>query len=91
MLALTWYGWRYVGDPDEGLTTTRIFDGEEVHAVPLDGAVDLLLVGMDSRTDAQGNSLPREVLDTLHAGESDGVRNTDTMILVHIPQNGRQG
>ena len=44
MLALTWYGWRYVGDPDEGLTTTRIFDGEEVHAVPLDGAVDLCLL-----------------------------------------------
>ncbi|HKS46050.1 MAG TPA: LCP family protein [Amycolatopsis sp.] len=90
VLALTFYGWRYIGDPKEGLTTTQIFDHEEEHAVPLDGAVDILLVGMDSRTDAQGNPLPQEVLDTLHAGESDGERNTDTMILVHIPQNGQR-
>nr|WP_052371604.1 LCP family protein [Amycolatopsis taiwanensis] len=90
VLALAWYGWQYVGDPNDGLTTTQVFDDEGLHAVPLDGAVDILLVGMDSRTDAQGNPLPREVLDTLHAGESDGVRNTDTMILVHIPQNGQR-
>jgi len=90
VLALTWYGWRYVGDPNDGLTTTQVFDDEQVHAVPLDGAVDILLVGMDSRTDAQGNPLSREVLDSLHAGESDGERNTDTMILVHIPQNGQR-
>lgn len=89
VLALTWYGWRYVGDPNDGLATTQVFDDQGLHAVPLDGAIDILLVGMDSRTDAQGNPLPREVLDTLHAGESDGVRNTDTMILVHIPQNGQ--
>lgn len=90
VLAVTWYGWWYVGDPNDGLTTTQVFDDDKVHAVPLDGAVDILLVGMDSRTDAQGNPLPREVLDALHAGKSDGVRNTDTMILVHIPQNGRR-
>lgn len=89
VLAMTWYGWHYVGDPNEGLTTTQVFDAEEPHVVPLDGAVDILLVGMDSRTDNQGNPLPREVLDALHAGDSDGERNTDTMILVHIPQNGK--
>jgi len=53
--------------------------------VPLDGAVDILLVGMDSRTDAYGNPLPKSIMDLLHAGINDGERNTDTMILVHIP------
>ncbi|KDN22522.1 LCP family protein, partial [Amycolatopsis rifamycinica] len=90
VLALTWYGWHYIGDPNTGLTTTNVFADTEAHAKPLDGAVDILLVGQDSRTDAQGNPLPREVLDMLHAGVSDGELNTDTMILVHIPQNGKQ-
>ncbi|MEV7091401.1 LCP family protein [Amycolatopsis sp. NPDC051045] len=90
VLALTWYGWHYIGDPNTGLTTTNVFADTEAHAKPLDGAIDILLVGQDSRTDAQGNPLPREVLDMLHAGVSDGELNTDTMILVHIPQNGKR-
>ncbi len=89
VLALTWYGWNYIGDPNTGFSTTEIFADNSVHVKPLDGAVDILLVGQDSRTDAQGNPLPREVLDMLHAGVSDGELNTDTMILVHIPQNGQ--
>jgi len=89
ILALAWYGWHYIGDPNTGLTTTNVFADTEAHAKPLDGAIDILLVGQDSRTDAQGNPLPREVLDMLHAGVSDGELNTDTMILVHIPQNGK--
>jgi len=90
ILALTWYGWHFIGDPNTGLTTTNVFADTEAHAKPLDGAIDILLVGQDSRTDAQGNPLPREVLDMLHAGVSDGELNTDTMILVHIPQNGKR-
>lgn len=90
VLMVTWYGWQFIGDPNAGLSTTQVFDNEEMHAVPLDGAVDILLVGMDSRTDAQGNPLPREVLDMLHAGDADGEKQTDTMILVHIPQDGRR-
>jgi LCP family protein required for cell wall assembly len=90
VLSLTWYGWQFVSAATEGLTTTDVFADNTVHAKPLDGAIDILLVGQDSRTDAQGNPLSREVLDMLHAGESDGERQTDTMILVHIPQNGKQ-
>jgi len=89
VLALTWYGWQFFGGLNDGLTTTDVFAGG-LPAKPLDGAIDILLVGQDSRTDAQGNPLPREVLDMLHAGDSDGERQTDTMILVHIPQNGKQ-
>ena len=53
-----------------------------------DGATDILLVGMDSRTDAHGNPLPPEELAELHAGDETAT-NTDTIILVRIPHNGR--
>jgi LCP family protein required for cell wall assembly len=45
----------------------------------------ILLVGLDSRTDTQGNPLPQDVLDVLRAGEAGGEQNTDTMMVVHIP------
>ncbi|MEV4312587.1 LCP family protein [Actinocrispum sp. NPDC049592] len=47
--------------------------------------VNILLVGIDSRTDNQGHPLPRQVLDALQAGNSDGEQNTDTMMVVHVP------
>jgi len=83
------YGWWAVGDVDSGAVTTDVISQDvEDQRIPLDGAVDMLLVGIDSRTDAFGQPLSREVLDLLNAGESDGERNTDTMILVHIPVDG---
>lgn len=45
----------------------------------------ILLVGLDSRTDAHGNPLPQDILDALRAGEASGEQNTDTMMVVHIP------
>lgn len=53
-----------------------------------DGATDILLVGMDSRADAHGNPLSPEELAELHAGDETAT-NTDTLILVRIPNNGR--
>jgi LCP family protein required for cell wall assembly len=53
-----------------------------------DGAIDILLVGLDSRTDAHGNALSPEELATLRAGDEEAT-NTDTIILIRIPNNGR--
>jgi LCP family protein required for cell wall assembly len=53
-----------------------------------DGATDILLVGMDSRTDAHGNPLAPQELAELHAGDETAT-NTDTIILVRIPDSGR--
>ncbi|MCV7227157.1 LCP family protein [Mycolicibacterium komossense] len=53
-----------------------------------DGAIDILLVGLDSRTDAHGNPLSADELAALHAGD-DVSTNTDTIILVRIPNNGQ--
>jgi LCP family protein required for cell wall assembly len=53
-----------------------------------DGAIDILLVGMDSRTDAHGNPLSAHELASLKAGD-EVASNTDTIILVRIPNNGK--
>src|ERR1700761_565580 len=53
-----------------------------------DGAIDILLVGLDSRTDAHGNPLSQEELETLRAGDDEST-NTDTIILIRIPNNGK--
>ncbi|HEX6352478.1 LCP family protein [Actinophytocola sp.] len=83
------YGWWAFGDVDEKTVTTDVIAKDvKDQRIPLDGAVDMLLVGVDSRTDAYGNPLPKDVLAMLNAGKNDGERNTDTMILVHIPVDG---
>src|ERR1700694_6007453 len=53
-----------------------------------DGAIDVLLVGLDSRTDAHGNPLSAEELATLRAGDNVST-NTDTIILVRILNNAK--
>ncbi|MTD58397.1 LytR family transcriptional regulator [Amycolatopsis sp. RM579] len=83
-MGLTGYAWAAMQGLVSGLTTADVINADQ----PPDGARDILLVGMDSRTDAQGNPLPQQLLDQLRAGVSDGEENTDTLIMVHIPNDG---
>nr|WP_199742607.1 LCP family protein [Nocardia stercoris] len=53
-----------------------------------DGSTDILLVGVDSRTDAHGNPLSDADRIRLHAGD-DVSTNTDTIILLRVPGDGR--
>ncbi|MGZ4513805.1 MAG: LCP family protein [Mycobacterium sp.] len=47
--------------------------------------MNILLIGLDSRKDQDGNDLPSSILKHLHAGDSDdGGYNTNTLILVHV-------
>lgn len=47
---------------------------------------NILLVGIDGRTDAEGDALPPALLEQLHAGGSgDGGDSTDAMIVLHVP------
>lgn len=52
-----------------------------------DGAVDILMVGTDSRTDAHGNPLSASELASLRAGE-EVANNTDTILLIRVPNDG---
>ncbi len=51
---------------------------------------NILLLGLDSRRDANGADLPRKLLDYMHVGSSSSVGgyNTNTMIVIHIPAKG---
>ncbi|MEV0677936.1 LCP family protein [Actinosynnema sp. NPDC050436] len=83
----TGYAWSNFQSLTENLATTDVI-GEDAGERPADGSIDILMVGMDSRTDAKGNPLPQHVLDELQAGdESAGGLNTDTLILLHIPND----
>ncbi|MGH3797566.1 MAG: LCP family protein [Pseudonocardiaceae bacterium] len=82
VLCLTGYGWSTFQSLQQGLSTANVIG----FSAP-DGATDILLVGSDSRTDAQGNPLSKDVLARLRAGANEG-ELTDTMILVRIPNNG---
>jgi LCP family protein required for cell wall assembly len=84
VLSLTGYGWSTFRDLHQGLSTTNM-----IGPAIADKATDILLVGLDSRTDAHANPLPADALSQLRAGSNDG-ELTDTMILVRIPDNGRR-
>jgi LCP family protein required for cell wall assembly len=84
IMGLTGYAWAAMQGLVSGLTTADVISANQ----PADGARDILLVGMDSRTDAQGNPLSDQLLAELRAGVSDGEENTDTLIMVHIPNDG---
>jgi LCP family protein required for cell wall assembly len=69
------------------------------HAIvsgPSIGAQNILLIGLESRTDWQGNILPNDVLQALHAcnrqeiEDGCGGNDTNTLILIHIPAGGKK-
>ena len=81
VLMVTGYGWTAYRELGARLVTSDVLTRDR----PSDGVTDILLVGLDSRTDATGNPLPRELFDALDVGPDQGTLNTDTLILVRIP------
>ena len=81
VLMVTGYGWTAYRELGARLVTSDVLTRDR----PSDGVTDILLVGLDSRTDAAGNPLPRELFDALDVGPDQGTLNTDTLILVRIP------
>ena len=78
-----WYVYR---DLVSSIGSSKALEGAEKSA---HGDVNVLLMGLDSRRDQNGDPLPDEVLDKLHAGSSDiGGYNANTMILLHVPADG---
>ncbi|MFJ9605807.1 LCP family protein [Kitasatospora sp. NPDC101176] len=89
--AAIWTGYHNVSN---GMLTSGALDGVRNGAPPhLDKAVNVLLIGLDSRKDMNGNDLPGDfVQDELHAGSSSDVGgyNTNTLMVLHIPPDGGQ-
>jgi LCP family protein required for cell wall assembly len=53
------------------------------------GDTDILVMGLDSRLDENGNPLPAAIYDAMHTGASDvGGYNANVLILLHVPGDG---
>uniref|UniRef100_UPI0025B1D0F9 LCP family protein n=1 Tax=Amycolatopsis solani TaxID=3028615 RepID=UPI0025B1D0F9 len=93
LLALGASGYAYV-TKDQLQSTVPTTDaltpraGEPAPPPADDGADDILLVGSDARTDAQGNPLPARLLRQLRTEANNGAVNTDTVIVLRVPKNG---
>ncbi|MGZ4532004.1 MAG: LCP family protein [Mycobacteriaceae bacterium] len=82
----TGLAWATLRDLSQGVTTSNALAGGSASK---DGSVNILLMGLDSRADQNGNPLPAAILDELHAGDgNEGGYNTNTLIVMHIPNNG---
>ena len=75
-------------------TSADIGGSHAIESGPSIGAQNILLMGLESRTDWQGNILPSVVLQALHACNAAevaagcGGNDTNTLILIHIPAGG---
>ncbi len=56
---------------------------------PSVGAMNILVMGLESRTDYQGNQLDHHMQVVLHSG-SNGGQATNTLILIHVFANGKK-
>ncbi|GAA5150631.1 LCP family protein [Pseudonocardia eucalypti] len=88
VLATTGIGWRFYTDLTGGINTSDVISLDGGESKPSGTDVNVLLVGVDSRTDAQGRPLSKQVLAQLRSGAEDGVLNSDTIILLHVPADG---
>ncbi|QKW23854.1 LCP family protein [Kitasatospora sp. NA04385] len=91
VLGVSGFAW-YTTQQLNGVNRSHALDQAKKNAPPhLDSSVNILLIGLDSRKDMDGNDLPKEfVQDELHAGSSEiGGYNTNSLILLHIPPSGK--
>jgi len=90
VLAVSGFSYFVVRDVDSIGSSHAITGGASV------GAQNILLMGLESRRDWNGNILPGDILKQLHAGSARGVANgvggnaTNTLILLHIPAGGKK-
>lgn len=88
VLGSTGYVWATMQGLISGLVVADVIEDGGNEKLPADGARDIMLVGLDSRTDPKGKPLSKAMLKELRAGKNDGELNTDTLILLHIPNDG---
>jgi LCP family protein required for cell wall assembly len=76
-----------------GIKRSDVLSGSALNAVKSKGAAakdtNILIMGLDSRLDENGNPLPQQIYDALHAGgQADGGLNANVLMLLHVPGNG---
>jgi LCP family protein required for cell wall assembly len=88
VVVATGSGWWMAHGMLGGITVSQAISSEDPKSTG--DAMNVLLIGLDSRKDQNGDDLPWAVLKHLHAGDSDdGGYNTNTLILAHVSADGR--
>jgi anionic cell wall polymer biosynthesis LytR-Cps2A-Psr (LCP) family protein len=71
--------------------------GITIAGSPSVGAMNVLVMGLESRTNYEGQTLPNSLLTAMHAGNASSVsagqvgsQDTNTLILIHIFAGGKQ-
>jgi anionic cell wall polymer biosynthesis LytR-Cps2A-Psr (LCP) family protein len=71
--------------------------GVTIPGSPSVGAMNILVMGLESRTNYEGQTLPNSLLTAMHAGNASSVsagqvgsQDTNTLILIHIFAGGKQ-
>ncbi|HTU75051.1 MAG TPA: LCP family protein [Trebonia sp.] len=77
--------------------TSRISDGVAINGSPSVGAMNILVMGLESRTNFEGQNLSVQQLTETHSGNAAsvaagqvGAQDTDTLILIHIFDGGQK-
>ncbi|WP_099288095.1 LCP family protein [Mycobacterium persicum] len=87
-LGMTGAGYWVAHGALSGITISQALTAEDPRSTG--NNMNILLIGLDSRKDQEGNDLPWSILKHLHAGDSDqGGYNTNTLILVHVGADGK--
>ncbi|HEY4994333.1 MAG TPA: LCP family protein [Nakamurella sp.] len=81
-------GWAFTGTLQNNSGTSDAANNAGNGGVISADGITILLVGSDARTDADGNPLSAEELQQVATEDDGGGVNTDTIMLVHIPQGG---
>jgi anionic cell wall polymer biosynthesis LytR-Cps2A-Psr (LCP) family protein len=91
LLVISGYAHRVVG------LTTDLGKGVAISDSPTVGAMNILVMGLESRTNYQGQTLPNSLLTAMHAGSASSVdagelgsQDTNTLILIHIFAGGQK-
>ena len=91
LLVVAGYAHKVVGQVDDTEKGIAIPGGATV------GAMNILVMGLESRTNFEGQTLPNSLLTAMHAGNASavsdgevGAQDTDTLILIHIFAGGKK-
>ena len=86
VLGGTGFFWTTYQNFDSGLNKSNVLDNGPKST---GGDTNILIMGLDSRLDENGQPLDAALYNELHAGDSsDGGMNSNVLMLLHVPGNG---
>ena len=88
VLGVTGFGWWTLHGMLSGITVSQALGATAPK--PAGAAINILLIGLDSRKDQNGNDLPAgdRWTSCTRADSTSGGYNTNTLILVHLAEDG---